>query len=257
MPRIDKRRGKNDDMGGSSWMDTYADTITLLLTFFILLYSMSAVDSQKLKQLSKALQHSLGGGSTSISKVKDIDELKVDVDKDAKEMKEDLEKKVNKAIANNNLNDSIKVRKEDRGIVLQLDETILFDSGRDELKSTSINALDTITTLANGVDNDILVEGHTDNVPIHNSRFASNWDLSTSRAVSVVSYFVEKKGMNPTRFSVKGYGEYKPLLDNSTPENRAINRRVDILIVDKKDDQQSNLEQQPKEQNQNQNKQSQ
>ncbi|EPZ56627.1 ompA family protein [[Clostridium] sordellii ATCC 9714] len=108
-------------------------------------------------------------------------------------MKEDLEKKVNKAIANNNLNDSIKVRKEDRGIVLQLDETILFDSGRDELKPTSINALDTITTLANGVDNDILVEGHTDNVPIHNSRFASNWDLSTSRAVSVVSYFVEKK----------------------------------------------------------------
>lgn len=251
MPRRDKRRGKNDDMGGSSWMDTYADTITLLLTFFILLYSMSAVDSQKLKQLSKALQHSLGGGSTSISKVKDIDELKVDVDKDAKEMKEDLEKKVNKAIANNNLNDSIKVRKEDRGIVLQLDETILFDSGRDELKTTSINALDTITTLANGVDNDILVEGHTDNVPIHNSRFASNWDLSTARAVSVVSYFVEKKGMNPTRFSVKGYGEYKPLLDNSTPENRAINRRVDILIVDKKDDQQSNLEQQPKEQNQN------
>ena len=166
-------------------------------------------------------------------------------------MKEDLEKKDNKAIANNNLNDSIKVRKEDRGIVLQLDETILFDSGRDELKPTSINALDTITTLANGVDNDILVEGHTDNVPIHNSRFASNWDLSTSRAVSVVSYFVEKKGMNPTRFSVKGYGEYKPLLDNSTPENRAINRRVDILIVDKKDDQQSNLEQQPKEQNQN------
>ncbi|CEN21627.1 OmpA family protein [Paraclostridium sordellii] len=248
MPRRDKRRGKNDDMGESSWMDTYADTITLLLTFFILLYSMSAVDSQKLKQLSEALQESLGGGNTSVSQVKDLEELKVDVDKDAKDMKEDLEQKVKKAIANNNLNDSIKVRKEDRGIVLQLDETILFDSGRDELKSTSINALDTITTLANGVDNDILVEGHTDNVPIHNTRFASNWDLSTARAVSVVSYFVEKKGMNPTKFSVKGYGEYKPLLDNSTPENRSVNRRVDILIVDKKDDQQLNLEQQGKEQ---------
>ena len=87
------------------------------------------------------------------------------------------------------------------------------------------------------MDNDILVEGHTDNVPIHNSRFASNWDLSTARAVSVVSYFVEKKGIKPTRFAVKGYGEFKPLVDNSTPENRAINRRVDILIVDQKDDQ--------------------
>ncbi|MFR9070003.1 MAG: flagellar motor protein MotB [Paraclostridium sp.] len=114
---------------------------------------------------------------------------------------------------------------------------MLFDSGRDELKPTSIQALDTITTLVNGMDNDILVEGHTDNVPIHNSRFASNWDLSTARAVSVVSYFVEKKGIKPTRFAVKGYGEFKPLVDNSTPENRAINRRVDILIVDQKDDQ--------------------
>ena len=120
---------------------------------------------------------------------------------------------------------------------MQLDETILFDSGRDELKSTSIHALDTITTLVNGMDNDILVEGHTDNVPIHNSKFASNWDLSTARAVSVVRYFVEEKGVKPTRFAVKGYGEFKPLVDNSTPENRSINRRVDILIVDQKDDQ--------------------
>ena len=239
MPRRDRRRGKNDDMGESSWMDTYADTITLLLTFFILLYSMSAVDSQKLKQLSEALQKSLEG-STAVTKVMDINDIKVDIDKakkDAKEVKEDLEKKVNKVIENNNLNNVIKVRQEDRGIILQLDETILFDSGRDELKPTSIQALDTITTLVNGMDNDILVEGHTDNVLIHNSRFASNWDLSTARAVSVVSYFVEKKGIKPTRFAVKGYGEFKPLVDNSTPENRAINRRVDILIVDQKDDQ--------------------
>lgn len=242
MPRRDRRRGKNDDMGESSWMDTYADTITLLLTFFILLYSMSAVDSQKLKQLSEALQKSLKG-STDVTKVMDINDIKVDIDKakkdvkDVKEVKDDLEKKVNNAIQNNNLNNVIKVRQEDRGIILQLDETILFDSGRDELKPTSIQALDTITTLVNGMDNDILVEGHTDNVPIHNSRFASNWDLSTARAVSVVSYFVEKKGIKPTRFAVKGYGEFKPLVDNSTPENRAINRRVDILIVDQKDDQ--------------------
>ncbi|MFR3072485.1 MAG: flagellar motor protein MotB, partial [Paeniclostridium sp.] len=179
-------------------------------------------------------------GSTDVTKVMDINDIKVDIDKakkDVKEVKDDLEKKVNNAIQNNNLNNVIKVRQEDRGIILQLDETILFDSGRDELKPTSIQALDTITTLVNGMDNDILVEGHTDNVPIHNSRFASNWDLSTARAVSVVSYFVEKKGIKPTRFAVKGYGEFKPLVDNSTPENRAINRRVDILIVDQKDDQ--------------------
>ncbi|MEG0181021.1 OmpA/MotB family protein [Clostridium sp.] len=242
MSRRDRRRKKDDDVDTGSWLDTYADTITLLLTFFILLYSISAVDSQKLKQLSKALQGSLGG-STAVTELKNIDDLKVDVKdaakaaaKDAKDTKEDLTKKVNEAINKNSLNNVIKVREEERGIVLQLDETILFDSGRDALKQTSIAALDTITKLVNDVDNDILVEGHTDNVPIHNSRFASNWDLSTARAVSVVSYFVETKGIKPTRFAVKGYGEFKPLVPNDTPENRSINRRVDILIVDQKDE---------------------
>lgn len=242
MSRRDRRRKKDDDVDTGSWLDTYADTITLLLTFFILLYSISAVDSQKLKQLSKALQGSLGG-STAVTELKNIDDLKVDVKdaakaaaKDAKDTKEDLTKKVNEAINKNSLNNVIKVREEERGIVLQLDETILFDSGRDALKQTSIAALDTITKLVNDVDNDILVEGHTDNVPIHNSRFASNWDLSTARAVSVVSYFVETKGIKPTRFAVKGYGEFKPLVPNDTAENRSINRRVDILIVDQKDE---------------------
>ena len=242
MSRRDRRRKKEDDVDTGSWLDTYADTITLLLTFFILLYSISAVDSQKLKQLSKALQGSLGG-STAVTELKNIDDLKVDVKdaakaaaKDAKDTKEDLTKKVNEAINKNSLNNVIKVREEERGIVLQLDETILFDSGRDELKQTSIAALDTITKLVNDVDNDILVEGHTDNIPIHNSKFASNWDLSTARAVSVVSYFVETKGIKPTRFAVKGYGEFKPLVPNDTPENRSINRRVDILIVDQKDE---------------------
>lgn len=241
MSRRDRRRKKDDDVDTGSWLDTYADTITLLLTFFILLYSISAVDSQKLKQLSKALQGSLGG-STAVSKIENLDDLKVDVEnaaKDAEDTKEDLAKKVNNAIQKNSLNNVIKVREEERGIVLQLDETILFDSGRTELKPTSIDALDTITKLVTDVDNDILVEGHTDNIPIHNSIFASNWDLSTARAVSVVRYFVETKGVKPTRFAVKGYGEFKPLVANDTPENRSINRRVDILIVDQKDDNQS------------------
>lgn len=233
MSRRDRRRGKGDDVETGSWLDTYADTITLLLTFFILLYSISAVDSQKLSKLSKALQSSLGG-STSIEKLENIEDLKVGVGKSNLE-KEDLAKKVNKAVQDNNLQDSVKVREEDRGIVLQLDENILYDSGRADLKETSIKALDTITKLVKDMDNDVLVEGHTDNIPIHNSEYASNWELSTARAVSVVRYFVENKEVPPTRFAVKGYAEFRPLVDNDTPENRSTNRRVDILIVDKKE----------------------
>lgn len=233
MSRRNRRRGKGDDVEIGSWMDTYADTITLLLTFFILLYSISAVDSQKLSDLSEALQNSLGGG-TSIEEIKNIDDLKAQVGNQNLE-KEDLAKKVNKAIQDNNLQEAVKVREEDRGIVLQLDENILYDSGRVDLKDTSIKALDTITKLVRDMDNDVLVEGHTDNVPIHNSEYASNWELSTARAVSVVRYFVEMQDVPPTRFAVKGYAEFRPLVDNFTPENRSTNRRVDILIVDKKE----------------------
>ncbi|GAA0708998.1 OmpA family protein [Paraclostridium ghonii] len=231
MSRRNRRRGKDDDVSTSSWMDTYADTITLLLAFFILLYSISAVDSQKLSELSKALQSSLGGNA-SIENVENINDLKVQVNDKILE-KEDLAEKVNKAVQENNLQDVVKVREEDRGVVLQLDENILYDLGKSDLKDTSIKALDTITKLVKDMDNDVLVEGHTDNVPIHNSEYASNWELSTARAVSVVRYFVETKDVQPTRFAVKGYAEFRPLVDNSTPENRSTNRRVDILIVDK------------------------
>lgn len=232
MPRRDKKKG--DDVETGSWMDTYADTITLLLTFFILLYSISAVDSQKLSNLSEALKDSLKG-STSIEKLESLENLKVDVNKEKESTKEDLVKKVNKAVQDNNLQDVVKVREEDRGIVLQLDENILYDSGKADLKESSKNALDTITKIVNDMNNDVLVEGHTDNMPIHNAKYASNWELSTDRAVSVVRYFVENKDIPPTRFAVKGYAEYKPLVANDTPENRSENRRVDILIVDKKE----------------------
>lgn len=226
-----KRRLEEDDINTDSWLATYSDTITLLLTFFILLYSMSVVDSEKLSELSQALKNSLSG-SSEITSIEDIKDLEVQTgDSDY----EDLSKKLNNIIEKNGLTEVIKIREEDRGIVLQLDETILFDSGRADLKDYSREVLETITTIINDTDNDVLVEGNTDNIPMNSEKFGSNWELSTARAVSVVRYFVETQNIDPTRFAVKGYGEYKPLVDNSTPENRSINRRVDILIVEQKE----------------------
>lgn len=232
MPR---RKKKGDDVNTNGWMDTYADTITLLLTFFILLYSISAVDSEKLKQLNHALQSSLKG-NTEVSEVKDIKDLEVKT-KDPESGNteyEDLAKKLNNTIEKNGLTEVIKLRKEDRGIVLQLDETILFEPGKADLKENNKEVLETITTIINEHDNDVLIEGHTDNVPMNNKEFASNWELSAARALSAVTYFVHDKQIDPMRFSVKGYGEYKPLVPNDTPENRAINRRIDILMVEQK-----------------------
>lgn len=226
-----RRRQDEEDVNLDSWLATYSDTITLLLTFFILLYSISVVDSQKLSELSNALQQSLKG-NVEVTELENLEDLQV---QQGNSEYEDLSEKLENIIQSNNLTDVIKIREEERGIVLQLDETILFDSAEADLKSYSTDILDQVTSIIESVDNDILVEGNADNVPMYSEEFKSNWELSTARAVNVVKYFVSTKNIDPTRFSVKGYGEYNPLVGNDTPENRAINRRVDILIVEQKE----------------------
>lgn len=227
---MSRKKKKGDDINPNAWLDTYADTITLLLTFFILLYSMSSVDAKKLDELSDALQKSLKG-DTNVEELVDIDQVATDDKKNIEQKQEDLVKKLNETIEANSLADVIKVREEDRGVVLQLDETILFDPGKADLKTKSEKLLNMVTKIIKELPNDVLIEGNTDDVPMFNEEFQSNWELSTGRAVSVVKYFVSVKKLDPTKFSVKGYGEYKPLVKNNSVKNRSINRRVDILIV--------------------------
>lgn len=227
-----RRKKKGDDINTNGWMDTYADTITLLLTFFILLYSISAVDSEKLKELSEALQNSLTG-KQSVKELENLDDIKIDIEKDSNKY-EDLSKKLNEIIAKNSLTEIIKTREEDRGIVLQVDESLLFDPGKAEVKEASASILNTISKIIEETDNDIVAEGHTDNVPINSKEYESNWELSTARAMNIVKYLLENKKINPVRISLKGYGEYNPIVPNDTPENRTKNRRVDILVVEQK-----------------------
>ncbi|WP_024614870.1 OmpA family protein [Clostridium sp. Ade.TY] len=225
MPR---KKRKPDDINTNGWMDTYADTITLLLTFFILLYSFSTTDNKKLRLIASAFQNEmLGKPSNKIPEVKPGVGIKTDYD--------NLVDKVTEVIKKNNLADIIKVRKEDAGVVLQLSDSILFDTGQAELKNNSTKILDVISTIIPEINNEISVQGHTDNVPIHNSKYKSNWELSTARAVTVLQYFIEVKKIDPKRFSANGYGEYRPLVSNNNEENRAINRRVDILIMQHRD----------------------
>lgn len=221
-----RKRGNEEEVNTEAWITTYSDTITLLLTFFILLYSMAEVNKEKMQQVSDAMQTQMVG------------EINVKGDKPIKEPVSDydaLVDKVNKSVKSNNLTDVVKVRQEEKGVVLQLDESILFDPGMADLKENSKAVLNSINVLLTDMKNDILVEGHTDNVPMHTEKYGSNWELSTARAVSVIRYFIEGKGLDPAKFTAKGYGEYKPLVENTTPENKAINRRVDILIVEQKE----------------------
>lgn len=123
-----------------------------------------------------------------------------------------------------------------RGLVVTVLDRVLFDSGRAELKESSLPTLDkVITILTDRVqDNKVFIEGHTDNVPIRYSSWRSNWELSTARATEVIHYFVEERGLNPKRIAAVGYGEFNPIASNDSPEGREKNRRVEIVISPQK-----------------------
>ena len=124
------------------------------------------------------------------------------------------------------------IKSDNRGVIIQLRENIIFESGKAEIIDKSKPVLNSINTLIATFPNDIVIEGHTDNIPISNYEYKNNWQLSSARALNVLEYFVTSKGQNhPKRFKSVAYGEYQPIAANNSDVNRALNRRVNILIV--------------------------
>jgi chemotaxis protein MotB len=223
----------------TTWLDTYADTITLLMTFFVLLYSMSTVDSQKLKQVSQALNQVLTGSSgDSILEYNLYDgevplvggETKVDSEVKGSSEQQTLEE-IKEFVEENNLSSTVTITEDERGVILQLKDNILFETGKANLKEDALPVLDKISMLIATMPNSIIIEGHTDNIPIKTAEFPNNFYLSSDRANSVVTYFIDSKKQNPNKFTASGAAETKPLVPNTSDANRAQNRRVNILIV--------------------------
>ena len=136
-----------------------------------------------------------------------------------------------KSEADNDLEAVVDIIESDLGVVIQLRDNILFETSKSDLRSESKEILDSISGLISSLNNNIVVEGHTDNRPINTAEFPSNWELSVDRAVNVVRYFVENGKIDPKRLSATGYGEFQPIVDNDTEENMEKNRRVNILIM--------------------------
>ena len=130
-----------------------------------------------------------------------------------------------------NTETSIKVLRTNKGIVIRLNDTMLFDPGSDIIKAEAIATLEKIADSVAKFQNPIVIEGHTDSMPIMTSRFPSNWELSTARATNIIKYLIQQKKLPPRRLSAVGYGEYMPIEDNNTPQGRAKNRRVDIIVL--------------------------
>lgn len=237
------RKKKNSEGGlkGDEWLPTYADTVTLLLTFFVLLYSLSSVDAEKTKSVGQAFTSMMeGNAGTSLleynmynGEVPLIGGETPDYIEGGEELTEQqrMYKDVKKFVNDNNLSSVVDIIDDERGIVIQLRDNILFETSSSDLREDSKEVLNKISSLIASLENPIFIEGHTDNRPINTSRFPSNWELSADRAINVVRYFIEVEGQDPKRFSASGYGEFHPVAPNDTYENMAKNRRVDILIM--------------------------
>ncbi|HHV11312.1 MAG TPA: OmpA family protein [Clostridiales bacterium] len=263
-----KKKKHGEEEGGEAWLLPYSDLMTLLLAMFIVLFAVSRIDEVKAHELANAFRSGLMDGGNGMESRDGDSPIELFPDsinperpdssssKDSTISREELEKflgtyeleyleelkaKLEIAFKKEESTADMTVGIDMRGLVISLDNAILFDSGKAEIKAGNDETLSKLADVINSLDNYIRVEGHTDNVPIHTAVYPSNWELSTARAASVVRLFVEKCGVSPEKIVAVGYGEYKPVADNSTAEGRAKNRRIDIIILSEKYD---NLEKQ-------------
>lgn len=233
--------------GAPAYMSTYGDMMTLLLTFFILLFSMSSVDASKFRSFIDSFPGANGlleGGEVLLNDtgmlgngverfpqeaVKEASDYPVN-EKSMKAIKQDLEEFVH----NEKLEYKVGVEQQGDEIILRFEDMLLFDLGKASIKPAAIPILSTIGTELNNYIKKgyyLKIEGHTDNLPIQTTQFPSNWELSAARAIAVAKCFIEDMDFDPTYVSTEGFGEYKPIGDNSTKEGRAMNRRVEIKLT--------------------------
>jgi chemotaxis protein MotB len=225
-----QRKKKNTEPENADrWLLTYSDLITLLLGLFVILYGMSKIDTDKYEQVVTALGGIFGGENAgalnSSARVMPggVSPLQAERNHILTTLENALGETKNKGLVSFSQNE--------RGVTVHLMEALLFNSGSADLKASSYQILDTLGSIIKRLPNDIRIEGHTDDVPIHTDRFPSNWHLSVNRAVNTGYYMLNQYGLNAEKVSVVGYAEYRPLVANTNAENRARNRRVDIIIV--------------------------
>jgi len=226
-----------------TWLLPYSDMLTLLLALFIVMFAMSKVDNQKMKQISQQFNVIFSGG-TGVLKDSGVNNSNVVAvgDSSAANETNGLVEQDKMAVIKNTLEqeiksegyaDKVKVDLTGEGLSISIQDTVIFNSGEADVLNNFDTVLIQISNMIKNLDNEIRISGHTDNVPIKNNKFRSNWDLSYMRASNVMNFMVDKGHISPDKFSIQAYGEYRPKYDNSTEAGRAKNRSVDILIVRK------------------------
>lgn len=257
------RRKEDPPKGSPAWMNTFADLMNLLLCFFVMLFSMSSVNEEKFEKVIASFQSTFsilpGGGasigegeliSSGISQLENFDsyynqQLSSQSDGQTEEEKditeayeqqeleesEDMAQQLENALSQYGIQDDVEVDFNAEYVTLNMNGALLFDSASAELRDEAYPLVNKLGKILVTYDNNIIeVEGHTDNVPIHSSKYEDNNVLSMYRALAVANYLRDTTTLDPAYIKSSGRGEYVPIADNATPEGRARNRRVEIKI---------------------------
>lgn len=258
-----KKRKKQEDSspppaGAPEWMVTYSDMVTLLMCFFVLLYSMATISTEKFEQINRSLQMTfkssanaerfdtnVGKDPTTVLQNPDEDkdekehdfEQQSEADEDLNEIDEltneeliEFIEKLEELILELDLGEYIEVLNKDDSIILRINSVILFDLGEAEVKEDAIESLTRIGLLLNTLTLEILIQGHSDDLPINTELYPSNWELSSRRATNIVRFLIERSDVNPNNLTATANAEFQPIAPNDSPENRQKNRRIDVVI---------------------------
>lgn len=259
-----KKRQEDPPAGSPAWMATFSDLMNLLLCFFVLLFSMSTVDAEKFEAVIASLQSSfsiLPSGGASIGEGEMVSSgvsqllmydvyfnelantdsteessdgesnLKEEYEQEALAESEQMAEEISTLVAKYGIQDQVEVDFNAEYVLLNMNGTFLFDSGKSEIKSEAEPLIEKVGKILQKYDENMIeVEGHTDNVPIHSSRYEDNNVLSMYRALTVADFIRDTTTIDPSHIKSSGRGEYVPIADNSTAEGRARNRRVEIKI---------------------------
>jgi len=252
---MSRRSKRHAHVSHERWLVSYADFITLLFAFFVVLYSTSQMDNKKVVQVSAAIHGAFqelgvfsGSAQGSVLRVEAAPPGQVQANLDPHQLVgilngdlagaggegvdvERLKRELEDALGDQIKRHEIEMHVTPEGLVVSLREVGFFASGNAELLPDGQAPLGRIASILNKKGFQIRVEGHTDDLRIHNSRFKSNWELSTARATEVVALLVERYGFDPRQISAAGYSQYRPVASNATEEGRKINRRVDLIVV--------------------------
>jgi chemotaxis protein MotB len=225
-----KRKSDHD-----RWLVSYADFVTLLFAFFVVLFTSSTIDQSKIHKFAAKFESLVGrkgpprvgpddaaGTAPNLGESREsltLDEMGPTIERLKQELLPEID------------HGKIEISLQPRGLVMSLRESGFFAAGGAELQPASLENINKVAKALSNIPGQIRLEGHTDDRPIHTEKYPSNWQLSTARAIAVVNLLVREHGVSPKRLAVAGYGESRPLVPNDSPENQAKNRRVDIVIL--------------------------